>query len=559
VPFFRPLTLRQGLIWVVFAALLPLMVIGALQGFSTFYTTQKLVTDRLVTKAKAVAERQRDSFVITQHLLNTLGANPEVASMSPGCESALSSGLRSYSPMVNLVRSDAQGYVRCSVLPYTPGTNFAKQTWWQRGIAANNLTISSPTRSQISKKNVLIMMLSLRERDGAQNGALTAGIDIAKIQRKLAEAPEAKAGAVAIITSGGQLVAHAGSAITFRPAIPPVPDRVLTGFATDGAEWMYVLTRLYSSDLFVMYAEPRDTLMAAAVAQVRASILLPLISILLASLAIWLGTNRLVVRWLRDLGEVANKFASGNFRGDQARFANAPHEIAELSANLHSMAEVIDKRNKDLTEALQAKTALTREVHHRVKNNLQIITSLLTLQAGRLNNRVAKDVLAQTRSRISALALIHRLLYEQDNGNEQGEVAINVMIGELCSQLRASHRAVRGVEFSCQASDQPVLLDHAVPLALFVVEAVTNAFRHAFEESKAGLIRLEFDRDGDDAVLTISDNGKGYPATQEPGQMGTELMRGFASQVDGQLSIDSRLGGGTRVTLRFPLRSTDPE
>ena len=362
---------------------------------------------------------------------------------------------------------------------------------------------------------------------------------------------------MAIITSGGQLVAHAGPAITFSPAIPAVPDRVLTGLATDGSEWMYVLTKLYSSDLFILYAEPRSTLMAAAVAQVRASILLPLISILLASLAIWLGTNRLVVRWLRDLGEVANKFAKGDFSGDRAKFANAPQEIADLSADLHSMAEVIDRRNSDLTEALRAKTILTREVHHRVKNNLQIITSLLTLQAARVSNGVAKDVLGQTRSRISALALIHRLLYEHDDSSERGEVAINVLIGELCSQLRASHRSIRGVEFSCQASDQPVPIDHAVPLSLFVVEAVTNAYRHAFDQSSTGVIRLQFERQEDEAVLSISDNGRGYAATEEPGQMGTELMRGFASQVDGHLSIDSRLGGGTCVMLKFPIRSAD--
>ena len=189
---FRPSTLRQGLVWIVFAALLPVTVIGGLQGFSTFKTTDKLVTDRLITKAKAAAERQRDSFVITQHLLNTLGANPDVGSMSSGCAAALATGLRSYSPMVNFVRSDEKGNVRCSVLPYSPGTSFAEQNWWQRGIGADNLTISSPTLGQISKKNVLIMMLSLRGRDGAQNGALTAGIDIAKIRRKLSITPEAK-------------------------------------------------------------------------------------------------------------------------------------------------------------------------------------------------------------------------------------------------------------------------------------------------------------------------------------------------------------------------------
>ena len=226
------------------------------------------------------------------------------------------------------------------------------------------------------------------------------------------------------------------------------------------------------------------------------------------------------------------------------------------SADLHSMADVIARRNTDLTQALEAKTLLTREVHHRVKNNLQVINSLLTLQSGRVREGAAKEVLAQTRARINALALIHRLLYEQDNGYERGEVPIDNLMVQLCAQLRGASRSMTQVELTCHAGNFPVPIEYAVPLTLFVVEAVTNAFRHAFPKGMGGTVTLRFDLDGENAILNISDNGQGYVVTDEAAQIGTELMHGFATQVDGQLSISSRAGSGTQVTLQVLLPNT---
>lgn len=552
--FFRPLTLRQGLILVVFAALLPVVVVSVVQGFATLENTRNLAISRLNANASAVAERERDPFVIAQHLLTTLAANPDVVDMSEGCGVAVAGALRDYRPLVNFARADANGIVQCSVIPYSPGFSLANESWWQRSIKADRLTITnSPIFGRITKRKILVMVLPIRARNGQQMGTLNTGIDVSYLQDALKAAPEGKSGALAIVTADGEIVAHGRQPLEFKPDITGPPDSDLIAETSDGTEWMYTYHKLYSSDLFVLYAEPREQLMATALSQVRASILLPLVSILLASLAIWLGTHRLVVIWLRDLRKVADKFANGDFTGDREKFEKAPEEIAELSADLHSMAEVINKRNSDLTQAMEAKTLLTREVHHRVKNNLQIITSLLTLQAARVRDGGAKNVLAQTRARISALALIHRLLYEQDNNNERGEVSIDNLMGELCGQLRSANRPTTNVELKCQACNQPVPVDHAVPLALFVVEAVTNAYRHAFAVGSNGLITLGFDIDGDDAALTISDNGKGYAVGAETGQMGTELMHAFATQVNGQLNISSTIGGGTRVVLRFPL------
>lgn len=546
--------MRQGLILVVFAALLPVVVASFFQGLSTLENTRKLAFERLSSTASAVAERQRDPFIIAQHLLRAHATNADVINVTSRCDSALRASLSDYPPVTNIARTTADGIVRCSAVSFARQVNLSNEAWWRRGANANGMTITkAPVYAPIVKRDVLFLILPLRSSNGPPDGTLSAAVDIDYLRRALERAVKGDTGTLAIVTGDGDVVAHGRRNLAFKPALRSRPDQPNEGRDANGNMWIYTLHKLYGSDLFVIYTEPHDQLMALAVWQIRASLLLPLVSILLASIAIWVGTNRLALIWLRDLRTVSGRFARGDFTGDRGRFDRAPEEIAAFSADLHSMADVIDRRNTDLTQALEAKGLLTREVHHRVKNNLQIINSLLTLQSGRVREGAAKEVLAQTRARISALALIHRLLYEQDNGYERGEVAIDNLMAELCTQLRGASRSKLNVELNCQASSFPVPIDYAVPLTLFVVEAVTNAFRHAFPAETRGTVNLIFHLDGRRAILEISDNGQGYVVSDESGQMGTELMRGFATQVDGNLSITSSEGIGTRVVLKFPL------
>lgn len=545
----RPATLKQGLIFIVLVALLPIMVVSILQGMSTLQSTQRLAASRLSMSAQALAERERDPFIVAQHLLLTVAANQDVRDISPGCTTALSASRRNYAPIINFVRTQADGVVRCSVVAFEPGLSVSREYWWQRTISDGRLTISRPIIGSISRRNILIMAMPIANRSGVNNGTLSAAIDVSRLAQSLAQASEAQKGAASIITADGQLVAGGKTAIPFKLTSPSSVDGSNMRRDSEGKLWMYATASLYGSDLYVVYAEPRDSLLASAVAQVRVSILLPLISILFASLAIWFGTDRLVVRWLRDLGKVADKFAKGDFAGDRRKFDSAPAEIAELSAHLHSMAQVIEKRSDELQHALDAKTALTREVHHRVKNNLQIITSLLTLQASRVSEPQSREVLAQTRARISALGLIHRTLYEQENDSERGEVIIDKLLYELCSQLRAANRHKKSVQLSCSSSAHPVPIDYAVPLSLFIVEAVTNAYRHAFNQDGEGHINVDLSDNDDTVILEVSDNGAGFDANNNTPDMGMELMHAFATQVGGALQIVGDPGKGTRLIL----------
>lgn len=555
--YFRPGSLRHGLVLIVLVALLPLLIVSVFQSIDAADDARKLADGQLAAKAKALAESKRDPFIVAQHLLMTVASNPDVRQMSERCVQPLAAARQGFEAVVNFVRSDATGAVRCSVLPFADGTSYADLEWWRAGIKSNRMTISAPVIGTISQKPILILMLPLRSIDGGQDGAVSAGIDVTYLNKKVKAAPYAETGLIALVSDNGQTVAGTDAKLPFRPLTSGEAGTVRTVDASDGETWMYASASVYGPNLHVVYAERKPQMLKAAVSQIRAGILLPIGAILLAWLAIWFGTHRLVVRWLSDLGRVADDFAKGDFSGDRARFGDAPREIAELSSNLHTMAEGIDKQNRELNLALEAKTDLTREVHHRVKNNLQIITSLLTLQASRVEEPAAQQVLGQTRARISALALIHRLLYQQDpeNESERGKVAIANLMEELCIQLRAANRDKPGVDLQCRASTHSITADQAVPLALFAVEALTNAYRHAFINGRAGKVTLNFLQADDSGVLTIEDDGQGFDADDDIGQMGLELMNAFASQLSGSVSIESKIDTGSRVTLTFPASS----
>lgn len=539
---------------VVLAALLPISVTSVLQSIANWRAMQDAAMETLEANAKAVAERERDAFLVSNRLLMVGSANPDIKNMTDRCDTVLKTGFRGHDPVINFVRTDASGRARCSILPFRDGLSFVGEPWWENTKTSRFVTVSQPTFGTVSRKPVIISAIAVLNDKGEFDGTFSAGLDISKLARSISDAPEARTGVVAILSRSGDLVASDTDTLPFA-----VPHGLSAGSAgvirtSKGEKWVYQTVALSGKELYVLYAEPRARIMKAALTQFRASIIMPLVTILLTLCAIWFGTNRLVIRWLTRLRQLSEEFTEGNFSGNRAAFASAPRELRRLSDDLHAMAEVIDSRTTELTAALDTKTKLTREVHHRVKNNLQIVTSLLTMQASRMTDDAAQTALKQSRARIVALALIHRLSYEQENDTAEPSVTVEVLMGELCKQLRYAHRENQNVDLSFRADHFSLPVDSAVPLALFIVEAVTNCFRHAFPAQAPGKIEMTFALVGEKAILSIEDNGQGYDVNRSLGRdMGTQLMQGFASQLNGNVTFISDPNMGSSTTLHFPV------
>lgn len=552
----RPLTLRSGLLLMVVLALVPVAAVTVHQVLSVLDYNRTLIGSRLATSALATAARERDPLIIAERALRAAIRNPAVRLPEPGCNEALAESLADSPALVNFARLDAKGGVLCSALPAPPGVSFAASPWFRRALRTQRYTMSEPTLSPISGKPVLYGALPMRSVDPALSGLVVISMEsgwLLKVQNR-----EQRAEKAIVVIAGPDGQPMLGTQQTGLPRfdVNLSAGEVVETEAADGKRWLYAAAPLYPRELFVIYAQPRDGLMTDAVNQAKVALLLPLLAMVFILLAIWLGTGLLVVRWLNKLNALAVQFAQGEYRNDPGSFISAPQEIGQLSRELHAMGQAIAHRDAALRTALEIKTALTSEVHHRVKNNLQIVSSLLTLQASQITDPAANEALTQARARIGALAQIHRLLYEEEHDGDF--VDVRRLLSDLCANLRSLHRHQAGVVLQCEASAQQLPASLAVPLSLFAVEVITNCYRHAFPGGKSGLILVRSGIDADRGVLTIRDNGIGFDVSGESISMGKQLMGAFAQQLGGTCRISRAEGGGALVTLDYRLLPVSP-
>jgi two-component sensor histidine kinase len=216
------------------------------------------------------------------------------------------------------------------------------------------------------------------------------------------------------------------------------------------------------------------------------------------------------------------------------------------------MADLISAREVELRDSLAQKEILVREIHHRVKNNLQLVMSLLNLHARRIRDPRAEVAFAEARSRINALATLHRRLYESESLQE---IDLKWFLEDLCAELRRGGLSRgRNVELSVDSPSEVIGPEIAVPLGLLVTEAITNAYKHAFNEREGGHIRVEVKRESPATLLLcVRDDGTGFDAANaasDSNGLGRSLIEAFVRQLRGELEI--RSDEGTAVEVRFP-------
>ncbi len=198
------------------------------------------------------------------------------------------------------------------------------------------------------------------------------------------------------------------------------------------------------------------------------------------------------------------------------------------------------------------KELLLREVHHRVKNNLQTISSLLSLQSDYIEDPAALEAMERGRQRVRSMAIIHQKLYLRDSG--EPDLSARTYLEQLLEELLDSLSAPdQGIELNTRLEDIRLDVDRLISLGLIVNEAVTNSIKHAFAGRRSGTLEVDLRREGRDVLLRIADNGSGTTESQvtQANTFGSFLIRTFAEQLNGTVWIDGRRG--TEVVLRFPV------
>lgn len=225
--------------------------------------------------------------------------------------------------------------------------------------------------------------------------------------------------------------------------------------------------------------------------------------------------------------------------------------LALRSAAAESGALALQKaKSRELEAALADKDVLFQEIHHRVKNNLQIVASMLTMQALQMRDEAVRAALQDALDRIHSMGLVHQTLYTR---NEAARVAVGTYLRTLVESLGNTYGAEeRGIGVTISAGEDTLDLERAVPLALLANEAVSNALKHAYPQG-GGTISLEFRRTGADWDFQVTDDGIGLSSpTGRAGGIGLTLISALARQLGGKARIEGAEGAGTRVALSFP-------
>ncbi|MFN3352159.1 MAG: sensor histidine kinase [Brevundimonas sp.] len=544
-------------------ALAPILVLGAIQAEADFdaQASQRRDALRLASERAAATSKARlDGAVV---LLETLRPDAMGEYCTPRL-AALAGRLQGYE---QILRVRADGAVGCGDPDPEKDRSVADQAWF-RQLAMGQSSVALRAPDGLAEEPALVVAVRAERPLGGFDGALAAVMSLEQLRPDvsdpaLPEGAEAaltdREGRILVATNPAAFQVQGGGLSGWVSRARASGSELFTGVDASGRRRIYAGAALAGEDVYVLLAARNPGLLSWARLNPISALVLPMLAWLAAFVAVMWVTERIVVRWLVYLERVAAIYARGRFGIRPVQAAAAPSEIRLLAATLGEMADGILERDRSLNDSLAEKDALLREIHHRVKNNLQIISSLLSLQQRALEDAAAKAALGDTRQRISALSLIYRTLYQSADIRRAD---LKEFLNDLVGQLIASETGRGPVVTSAVEADSLVAdPDKLAPLALWLVEAVTNAQKHAFA-GRGGHLSVRFRVSGQTSVLEVEDDGPGAEIDRVGSGVGSTLMQAFARQLRGETELAAAEPQGLVARLTFPtpeaLRPVDP-
>jgi two-component sensor histidine kinase len=222
-------------------------------------------------------------------------------------------------------------------------------------------------------------------------------------------------------------------------------------------------------------------------------------------------------------------------------------------------AEIAQRRSaEEAVRHAREKEVLLQEIHHRVKNNLQIITSLLRMQSRVMQDPAFRDALLECQNRVAAMALIHDKLYR---ARDLARVSFPEYVRDLTNNILTSYTLpASSVRVNLDVDDMSLSLDSAVPCGLILNELISNCLKHAFPLGHSGTVHVGFHAAGDQLCLVVRDDGIGMPADvdlERTNSLGWRLIRALVQQLGG--FVQCHTAGGTVVELRFARQNAPPD
>ncbi len=513
--------------------------------------------------AHAVADELQRVVDGARALLLTIAHAPAVRGANwPDCNSYLRELGDAHSAYSRLTIADRAGRIVCASEPVSPGQSMASRAYFQEALASGEFTVGTFTIGRRSGDEVLPFAAPFRDREGQIAGVIIDGLRLDWLARQVERKLLPPDGTLMIADRDGTILTRnpdperwIGQKIdaAWRPLFEAERAGTVDRVGIDGIRRIcgYVPPRVSPTGLHVVVGiGTAQALKPIFMASDRGLVLVGFAG-LLALTTGWFAGARFIRRPIRQLIAASHELGIGNYR--RAALPASSGEFGALSRAFDAMADTLAGREVALREALERNQALLREGNHRIKNNLQLVSSLLGLQRGALHDSEARFALQEAKRRIQAIARVHEGFYRT---GEFDRVDFGDSLRALCDSLvsgaKEQPKIVLDVPEPCV-----IAATLATPLALIANELITNALKHAFVPGQLGsvVVRCAIEPGGA-VVLTVADDGRGLPPDFDASaqrSFGLHLVRVLAGQIGGEFHVQRR-DPGTTAEVRIAAR-----
>lgn len=559
--FIRKAGLSLRIIALLSLALLPLGAIAIHQGSRLSAEAQQRSSDALIALTEQAAFRER------QVIERAIGAADALGSMlrllkedTDACQRYLSDYVDETPGYSFVGFQDLDGIIRCSSAGIIG--DFSGSELFQDALRNPRPMVFADRAARVSQTSVLVIMHPAYHND-TLGGFVIMSVSHVSFEPKndpnLARAPFI----LVTFNPQGMILTSENGVAQAKAKLPDgldfaelarAPAQAFRGRSADGEEREYAVVPVVPGAVSALGSWGTKEPMLGAFAPLRSTT--TIVGLMwLASIAVaFFSVHQLVVRGLRKLSDQVRAFADHRSLPDSN--PRGAGELGHLQLAFAEMAESTIRDEAALEDAVHEKHVLLKEVHHRVKNNLQLISSIINMQLRKGASAETTTVVRRLQDRVAALAAIHRTLYQSE---DIGIINVTQILRSIISQianLGLSENSTVSVETDLE--DVVLYPDQAVPLALLVSEAVTNALKYTQGDHAQINIRMRLQGTASARVEIANTVTLETPLDQHNNGLGTQLIEAFAMQLDG--SLTRQIENGTYVlAVDFPVLAFDPE
>ncbi|WP_321364654.1 sensor histidine kinase [uncultured Celeribacter sp.] len=429
------------------------------------------------------------------------------------------------------------------------GQDFKNRSIYKSMIETPELRSDLVLDGQVSHRQVIVLSAPVFN-DSAFDGYISLSLPHEDTRINLENAPVDRPVELITFNNEGEVLSATGGLENVAARLPdgrPLAHLTgqyrssFSGVTNDGEERVFAVVPILKDQVYAIGSWPRERLSVAPGLAIATPMIFP-IAMWITSLGVaYFAVHRLAIKHIRRLSRDMRQFAVSRRHDVRRKDPGLPRELREIEGAWHDLAETVVRDEAELEDTIHDKSVLLKEVHHRVKNNLQLIASIVNMKVRKAKTPEARVALKEVQGRVMSIATVHRSLYETTTeGRVRADQLLRSTVGKLVDAGVGNE-----VKLENTQTYEPITLypDQAVPLSLLATEATTNALKYVgrpdggLPNVEISLTRLE----PEVARLTVA-NTKGtalLSSEQVTGTgLGTNLIQAFAQQLGGQLKVE---------------------